>query len=845
MLPLHLLIVVAEINSAHGDEPAAASAESVATSTKSISLQPGFRVELLRSAGKDEDSWISMTFDDQGRLVVGLDNTGVARMTLADNPHDIRFEKVESTLSHCRGVLYAYESLYVSATNSKGFYRLRDTNGDDRFDESTLLKEFDYRSRYGHGTNQIVLGPDGFIYLVIGNDVSFPAGTSPDSPYRDPRNDHLLPNPHDAGHDNRVGYILRTDRDGREWEVIAGGLRNQVDLAFNRDGEMFTFDADMEWDVGLPWYRPTRVNHLVSGGEYGWRWGTGKWPDYYEDSLPTNLDVGLSSPTAMVFGTDSAFANRYRDALFMADWQHGRILLVDLIPTGASYAGRFSLFLEGAPLNICDMQFGPDGALYFITGGRASRSGLYRVVEVSGADGNAPPQASDWPTEEQLAEARAARSLRHRLETFHAGGSADRATVLPPQRNDLPTTAEAIDVIWPQLGSEDRWLRFAARKALERQDVSAWRARALQETEPATALTGLVALCRQGQPTDHDAVLAALARIEIGELDDPQLLTLLRTYQLCFIRLGQPTDESAARVGARLSESYPHPSGAANHLLRELLVYLQDPMVVDTTMQMLSGGLAQEEQIRAVRTLILARTGWSTESRRAMIDWLQQASTFRGGHLLPEQVKIARTDFLDSLPADERSLLSDEIAQLDQPAEQVVELTSRPFVQQWKLEDLEQRLDEVAAGRSYHRGRQALLAANCLKCHRVNGAGAQVGPDLTSVGKRFDSRAILQSILTPSQVIDPKYGLTAHVLNDGQVVIGRAIKVGRNTISVETDPLRQTNVVVDRSTIEESFPAKISAMPTGLVDVLTAEEILDLLAILKYGNNPGAPPFGG
>ena len=123
-----------------------------------------------------------MTFDDQGRLVVGLDNTGVARMTLADNPHDIRFEKVESTLSHCRGVLYAYESLYVSATNSKEFYRLRDTNGDDRFDESTLLKEFDYRSRYGHGTNQIVLGPDGLIYLVIGNDVSFPAARHPTRP---------------------------------------------------------------------------------------------------------------------------------------------------------------------------------------------------------------------------------------------------------------------------------------------------------------------------------------------------------------------------------------------------------------------------------------------------------------------------------------------------------------------------------------------------------------------------------------------------------------------------------------------------------------------------------------
>ena len=45
------------------------------------------------------------------------------------------------------------------------------------------------------------------------------------------------------------------------------------DPAFNGDGEMFPYDADIAWDVGLPWYRPTRVLHLVSGADYGWRHG--------------------------------------------------------------------------------------------------------------------------------------------------------------------------------------------------------------------------------------------------------------------------------------------------------------------------------------------------------------------------------------------------------------------------------------------------------------------------------------------------------------------------------------------------------------------------------------------
>ena len=162
-----------------------------------------------------------------------------------------QFEVLENTLQHCRGVLYAHNSLYVCATNSRGFYRLRDTNGDDRFDDVQQLKFMDYQSRYGHGTNQVVLGPDNMLYVVNGNDVAFPEGVAAESPYRDPEDDKLLPESRDAVDEVRVGHILRTDPDGRRWEVVAGGFRNQVDVAFNDDGEMFTYDADMEWEPGV------------------------------------------------------------------------------------------------------------------------------------------------------------------------------------------------------------------------------------------------------------------------------------------------------------------------------------------------------------------------------------------------------------------------------------------------------------------------------------------------------------------------------------------------------------------------------------------------------------------
>ena len=221
-----------------------------ATGVSSITTRSGFSVELVRSSQEGEDSWISMTFDQRGRIIVGLDRVGVGRITLGKDPSQTGFERIEDSFKHCRGVLWANDSLYVVATYSREIYRLQDLDQDDQFEEAGKLFTVAYDSRYGHGANQIVQGPAGWLYVVVGNDVRFPEDSAKNSPYRNPQKDWLLPNPQDAGHDNRVGYILRMDADGKGRTIMAGGFRNQVDMAFNSEGEMFTFDADMERDVG-------------------------------------------------------------------------------------------------------------------------------------------------------------------------------------------------------------------------------------------------------------------------------------------------------------------------------------------------------------------------------------------------------------------------------------------------------------------------------------------------------------------------------------------------------------------------------------------------------------------
>ena len=334
-----------------------------------------------------------------------------------------------------------------------------------------------------------MLGPDRRIYLVQGNHVLPPRDASPRSPFKNYGEDQLLPSANygvSSGDKCKApcGHILRMDADGGNVEMFAGGFRNVYDLAFDARGELFAFDSDTEYNWGLPWYVPTRILHVVSGGEYGFREGTGKWPAYYADSLPPVVNVGLGSPTGVKFGTASAFPERYRRALFALDWTFGRILAVHLEARGASASGRFETFLQGRPLNVTDIEFGRDGAMYFVTGGRKTRSALYRVRYTGGEGKDAVGIAVSPEVEERRA-----------LESLH--GKAD---------------AQAIPKAWPALGSDDRFLRHAARIALESQPVTQWSARALSEQNPRTAMTALLALARIGAQQDRAAVVGRVAQ---------------------------------------------------------------------------------------------------------------------------------------------------------------------------------------------------------------------------------------------------------------------------------------------------------------------------------------------
>jgi hypothetical protein len=182
----------------------------------------------------------------------------------------------------------------------------------------------------------------------------------------------------------------------------------------------------------------------------------------------------------------------------------------------------------------------------------------------------------------------------------------------------------AVDAAWPHLNSADRWLRYAARIAIERQDVEQWRSRALAESRPLAAATALMALARVGSAQDQAELVAALNRLPLAQLDQEPLLTALRAYALSFIRQGRPSAELAKSVMERLSPLYPHDDRLANQELCELLVYLESPAVIDRTLDLLDDAPSQEEQIHYVQALLHAKQGWSIEQRRRVLTWFQK-----------------------------------------------------------------------------------------------------------------------------------------------------------------------------------------------------------------------------
>ncbi len=163
------------------------------------------------------------------------------------------------------------------------------------------------------------------------------------------------------------------------------------------------------------------------------------------------------------------------------------------------------------------------------------------------------------------------------------------------------------------------------------------------------------------------------------------------------------------------------------------------------------------------------------------------------------------------------------------------------FVRDWKMDELLPLLEQVKRDRSFESGRTAFRQAGCSQCHRFAGEGGSVGPDLSGVGRRLSPRDLLESILLPSKVIVEGYATTEIETKSGEVVMGRVEREDDHAVVIRPPTANESAVSIRKNDIRTRALSKISNMPTGTLNTLSAKQILDLLAFLiSEGNSEHA-----
>ena len=890
---------------------------------------PGFQVDKLFTVPKDAlGSWVCITFDNKGRLLVSdQGDKGLFRITLPPvngeggvSVEPLDFSKCEIRPTGAQGMLWAFDSLYICCNGGpgSGLYRARDKDGDDQFDECVKLKDF--RGGGEHGPHALRLSPDGKrIFVIAGNHTRPPfdegeeqKNTSYTS--RIPTNwaeDHLLPRMWDAnGHAVGIlapgGWIASTDPEGKTWDIWSMGYRNPYDMAFNADGELFAYDADMEWDVGMPWYRPTRVVHATSGSEFGWRSGSGKWPNHYLDSLPPMVNIGPGCPVGVEFGYGSPmaadseiarsahttlpagndgqfvyaplkFPAKYQKALFICDWTFGTMYAIHTQPSQSSYTATKEEFLSRTPLPLTDVVAGPDGAMYFTVGGRGTQSELFRVT-YAGEESTAPADIRD-------STQAGARSRRKVLEAGHAGVGANG--------KQSPIDAETfMKGVQSDIRSGDRFLKAASRNAFYHSALYniVMKTDVLQDAdftkgEPDEKLGVVIALAKapltSSDPADPAVIamksnlqrvcLNSLRSISWDSISREQKLGYLRALSLVFLRLGATDEAVLQEFVGRIDNAFPSGDDELDRELCQMLVYLKSPTIIAKAVKLLEapskptvtddmkdllarnrgygGAIAasienapDQQQTWYAFCLRNAKDGWKMDERKIYFSWFERAHQWAGGASYHGFLRNIERECFENASEKERLLIEASGARKPYTLPEIPKPAGPG--KEWTLEEVRALAKDGLKGRNFDNGQKMFAATRCVICHRFGGDGGATGPDLTQLAGRFNLNDLTEAIMVPSKVISDQYKGTTVVTTAGKSYNGRIVGENDELIRLLTSPEDPTKISeISKSEIEELQPSAVSLMPMDLLKPLNQDEVLDLLAYLLSRGDKGNAMF--
>ncbi len=766
-----------------------------------IETLPGFQVEMIADG---MGSVIAMGLGE-GDEIVFSEEGGLLQSLRFDERGTPSWTPVTEALKSCMGICWAKGSLWAvgQGPGGWGLYRVDRDSG-----EVELFGRLEGSGE--HGPHAVMEGPDGRLYVMIGNHTKLLEPVADSSPFQISYEGNLLPRYTDPrGHARNIrkpgGLVATVDVETKQWEIFGAGFRNAYDMAFNDRGDLFAFDSDMEWDVALPWYRPIRLNHVLPAAEFGWRTGSSKWPEWYPDSLPAVVDADRGSPTGVAYygarpTNRTRFPGRFLGSILGADWSSGTILAFRIRPTGMSYDGTVETLVRGKPLNVTDLLSMPDGSVVFSVGGRGTRGAIYRLTYAGPPE---PPAVGD-PI---------ARPYPMSLFT--------------PQ-SDPAQLVDALD-------SDDRAARFLAGRTLERIAPSRWRERALGHDSLRVRAEGLLALARLGlERTDVAAcrflVRQAAAVWAAGPVEDARI-TSLRVLELLLQDEDAPDRDDLTELAGSLLDAFPTRNRPTDRLLANLLAHLAPSGAAEALVTALEQEPSREEQVQLAYALRVVDRGWTKDSRVRFWYWLERSSRWRGGMSYEGFLSGIRKDAEKQFPADELEMLRASVtAQSDETAPRINAGQSGEPVDYDKTLMFLQRT-QTAWRRSAAEGARVYQKAACADCHQYGTIGRGLGPELTTLANRFSMAEMLESLVEPSRQISDQYASVIVVTEDDIPYHGMLAGEDDEKIVLIDSQAKQVEIL--KSEIQEREASDLSVMPKGLLDGLTMEEIGDLFTFMR------------
>ena len=801
-----------------------------------LRVQRGFRVAQFSDEKLANDIWC-MTLSPRGEVTVS--GAGYIATLLDENGDGVAERAVEfAKLKGAMGLCFSDDGKQLLVMADGWLSEYRDDNL-DRVADGSPRRILGVQTGE-HGGHAIRKGPDGWWWVIAGNDAGIMSRVKEVVKLGDDIGNDVQSGAYSDGpflaSKPLAGGLFRISPDLKTIVMAADGFRNPYDFDFNERGDVFTYDSDCERDYFLPWYSGCRVYAVTLGRTHGWRLPgyqrSFRVPDYMPSTGPSLADLGRGSPTGVLVAKAQNFPAHYRGGLFACDWTFGRIHFLPLVQRAAEDVGGASARLEQAlhgvlgtsspalPLSqpyyvtqpevfaepIGSHGFAPtdivqanDGSLLVSIGGRKTRGAVYRFTATTQDDA---PAVIIAPPRIPRVELAVLDALQTKLGGWRLSGASAEAFV--PYEPVTPTgltddqRTRATDYAQAALLSLDEAVQAEAARLLAM----------LEDDSEISANRMLAAISEKSTPTSDFHFLACYARMKSAPEVTAQLAqAILRLDTKLAGGDQRPKQNWAVRLNevvARLAKKHPE--------LTATLIVAPD-FATPGRLAFTELFDAQQKADAAAKFLAAAKADWpwSAELVR-LLGPLPEARPMLLG--LWKNLGLRKT----LRPFLEKNATPAELAMLD-AKDPEPQLDAQPFID--SLKSIAWEKGDAA------RGAKLFTERACATCHSGT---SPIGPELSGPVTRLSAADLMTDIQFPSRNIADAFRATNFSMRDGSEVAGFVAFLSADGVIVQT--LTGTQRLASPDILRQA-ESKISLMPAGLLSGLQPGELADFYAYLR------------